>query len=133
FSAVSHSSQSTSMTAGRPSSFTSTRASSRWTRCICRVLTRKFRVFPQLGQVKGILKLYWLDHAERNLFLVVALVELGGVAKAQDLPGGMAGENAVRPLRLERDDRHIPRARAARRRHAAARQPRGPIGPENGR
>src|SRR6266498_384745 len=54
FSAVSHSSQSTSITAGRPSSFASTRESRNWTICICRVLTRKFWSFPQLGQVRAI-------------------------------------------------------------------------------
>src|SRR5262245_64784496 len=110
------------MTAGRPSSFTSTRASSRWTMCICRVLTKKFRVFPQLGQVNGILKLYWLVQPERNLFLVVVLIEFGRVAQTQDLTGGMAGENAVRSLRLERDKRHVPGARAVRRRNKTARQ-----------
>src|SRR5882762_1835877 len=51
-SAVSHSSHSTSRTAGRPSSDTSTRASSKWTTCICSVLTKKFWSFPQLGHVR---------------------------------------------------------------------------------
>src|SRR5262245_30488560 len=51
FSADSHSSQSTSSTAGRLSSDTSTRPSSRWTTCICSVLTWKFRSLPQFGQV----------------------------------------------------------------------------------
>ena len=51
-SAVSHSSHSTSSTAGRPSSDTSTRESSMWTTCICSVFTRKFWSFPQLGHVK---------------------------------------------------------------------------------
>src|SRR5262245_30210860 len=51
FNADSHSSQSTSSTAGRLSSDTSTRPSSRWTTCICSVLTWKFRSLPQFGQV----------------------------------------------------------------------------------
>src|SRR5438132_67823 len=51
-SADSHSSQSTSSTAGRLSSDTSTRPPSMFTRCICSVLTRKFRSLPQFGQVK---------------------------------------------------------------------------------
>src|SRR4051794_15709866 len=110
------------MTAGRPSSFTSTRASSRWTMCICRVLTRKFLLFPQLGQVNGILKLYWLDQAERNLFLVFVLIEFRRIAETEDLAGGMTGQNAVRALRLERDDRDIPRAGAVGRSHTPARQ-----------
>src|SRR5215216_3684911 len=97
------------MTAGRPSSFTSTRASSKWTTCICRVLIRKFLLFPQLGQVNGILKLYWLAQAERNLFLVLVLIEFGRVAQTQDLPGGVTGQDAMGALRLERHDGHIPR------------------------
>src|SRR5271154_2307013 len=51
FSADSHSSQSTSSTAGRLSSETSTRPPSTFTTCICSVLTRKFRSLPQFGQV----------------------------------------------------------------------------------
>src|SRR5207249_2670767 len=50
-SADSHSSHSTSRTAGRLSSETSTRPPSTFTTCICSVLTRKFRSLPQLGQV----------------------------------------------------------------------------------
>src|SRR4029078_9148909 len=52
FNADSHSSQSTSSTAGRLSSDTSTRPPSTFTTCICSVLTRNFRSLPQLGQVK---------------------------------------------------------------------------------
>jgi hypothetical protein len=91
--------------------------------CICKVFTRKFRVFPQLGQVNGILKLYWLDQPERNLFLVFVLIEFGRVAETQDLTGGMAGKNAVGALRLERDDGDIPRARTVGRGHATTGEP----------
>jgi hypothetical protein len=52
-------------------------------------------LFPQLGQVNGILKLYWLDQYERNLFLVLVLVEFRRVAKTEDLAGRVAGKNAV--------------------------------------
>jgi hypothetical protein len=51
--AFSHSSHRTSSTAGRPSSETSTRESSRCTTCICSVFTRKFWSLPQLGQVSA--------------------------------------------------------------------------------
>jgi hypothetical protein len=90
--------------------------------CICKVFTRKFLAFPQLGQVNGILKLYWLDQPERNLFLVALVIEFRWVAETQDLTGGVAGENAVWPLRLERDDGDVPRAGTIRRSHATARQ-----------
>jgi len=91
--------------------------------CICRVFTKKFLVFPQLEQVNGILKLYWLDQSERNLFLVVVLIEFGRVAKTEDLAGGMAGKNAVRTLGLERDHGDIPGTRAVGRSHTPTRQP----------
>jgi hypothetical protein len=91
--------------------------------CICKVFTRKFLAFPQLGQVNGILKLYGADQAERNLFFVLVFVELGWVAETEDLAGVVAGQDAVRPLGLERHDRDVPRAGAVGRSHATTRQP----------
>src|SRR5258708_28191382 len=63
--------------------------------------------------------------AERNdesfLFFVVFLVELRRVAKTQNLPRSVAGEDAVRSFGLERDDRDVPRTRPVSRRHTPAR------------
>ena len=66
------------------------------------------------------------------LFFVVVLVELGRIAQTQDLTGGVTGENAVRPLGLERDDGDIPRTGPICRRNAPARQPFKRLELENG-
>ena len=63
--------------------------------------------------------------AERNdesfLFFVVVFVELRRVAKTQNLPCSVAGEDAMRSLGLERDHSHIPRTSPVGRRYAPAR------------
>ena len=58
-----------------------------------------------------------------RLFVVFFLVELRGIAETENLTVGVARQDAVRPLRFEGDDRHVPRTRPERGRYAAARQP----------
>ena len=53
---------------------------------------------------------------------LLVLVELGRIAESQDLPAGVAREDAMRALRFKLNDRDVPRTGAIRRRHAAARQ-----------
>src|SRR5687768_18609338 len=57
-------------------------------------------------------------------FLLVRLlvVELRRIAKAQDLAVGVTIEQAIGPLRFERNNRYFPWPRAIGRRHAPARQ-----------
>lgn len=58
--------------------------------------------------------------ARRGLFVVFFLVELRAVAETKNLPAGVPREDAVRALRLERDNRHVPRACSKRSSYAAA-------------
>jgi hypothetical protein len=60
---------------------------------------------------------------EASLFVVFFLVELGRVAETKNLAAGVARQDAVGPFRLERDDRHVPRARPKGRGHAPTREP----------
>ena len=65
-----------------------------------------------------------MGESERmGLFVVFFLVELRTVAETKNLAAGVPREDAVRALRLERDNRDIPRARPKRGSYAAARKP----------
>jgi hypothetical protein len=68
-----------------------------------------------------------MDWGERNeelpLFVLVLIVELGGVSKTQNLAARVTRENAVRSLGFERYHGNVPGTGTISRRHAAARQP----------
>jgi hypothetical protein len=67
--------------------------------------------------------LIYLDIPRRDLFLrVVLVVKFFGIPETQNLSTGVAGEDAVRPLGLERYHRDVPRTSAIRSRHTPARQ-----------
>src|SRR5688572_23388622 len=57
------------------------------------------------------------------LFVGVLVLELRRIPKPQNLSAGVAGQDAVWALGLERYHGHIPRPRPIGRRDAAARQP----------
>jgi hypothetical protein len=65
----------------------------------------------------------YLDIPRRDLFLrVVFLVKFLGIAETQNLSTGVAREDAVWALGLERYHRDVPRTGAIRSRHTPARQ-----------
>jgi hypothetical protein len=67
-----------------------------------------------------------MDRAERNeelpLFVLVLIVELGGVAETQNLTARVPRKDAVGPLGFERDDGNVPRAGTVGGRDATAGQ-----------
>jgi hypothetical protein len=64
------------------------------------------------------------EKADENVLLVglAVVVKFRGVAKAQHLAAIVAGEDAVRALRFERNHGDVPWTGAIRSRHAATRQ-----------